>query len=265
MAIVMVRGSWRGLLAAALLLAGCTGSRGPAGVPRPADAAAGVVAPATTVASQLAALPPDAGKYTVYKGGVQSGELSLTQLDAPPTLSATSLAQPSPSVPATSPALELTETPPAEPALTLPSATATPTTTFPSKDPYPLLIEVMRQQAYPGSEIVFEQTLDPGPNYSRYVVSYRSDGYKIYALMTIPTGKKPASGWPVIVFNHGYIPPAQYRTTQRYVAYVDAIARSGYHRPQVRLPGSWELRGAARRGVWLAGLYRRRSQRGGIA
>ena len=32
----------------------------------------------------------------------------------------------------------------------------------------------------------------------------------------------------MIVFNHGYIPPAQYRTTERYVAYVDTIARNGY-------------------------------------
>jgi dipeptidyl aminopeptidase/acylaminoacyl peptidase len=32
----------------------------------------------------------------------------------------------------------------------------------------------------------------------------------------------------VILFNHGYIPPAQYRTTERYVAYVDSLARSGY-------------------------------------
>ena len=32
----------------------------------------------------------------------------------------------------------------------------------------------------------------------------------------------------MILFNHGYIPPHQYRTTERYVAYVDAIARSGY-------------------------------------
>ena len=33
---------------------------------------------------------------------------------------------------------------------------------------------------------------------------------------------------PVIIFNHGYIPPDVYRTTERYVAYVDLIARSGY-------------------------------------
>ncbi len=52
---------------------------------------------------------------------------------------------------------------------------------------------------------------------------------KIYALFTVPNGPKPATGWPVIVFNHGYIPPAEYRTTGRpYSGYVDAIARSGY-------------------------------------
>ena len=46
--------------------------------------------------------------------------------------------------------------------------------------------------------------------------------------MTIPKGDPPPTGWPVVVFNHGYIPPAEYRTTERYVAYVDAIARAGY-------------------------------------
>jgi len=32
----------------------------------------------------------------------------------------------------------------------------------------------------------------------------------------------------VIIFNHGYIPPTVYRTTERYIAYVDAFARHGY-------------------------------------
>jgi dipeptidyl aminopeptidase/acylaminoacyl peptidase len=75
---------------------------------------------------------------------------------------------------------------------------------------------------------VVEAVLDPGANYNRYYVSYLSDGLKIYALMTIPSGQKPPTGWPVVIFNHGYIPPAVYRTTERYVAYVDQIARSGY-------------------------------------
>ena len=32
----------------------------------------------------------------------------------------------------------------------------------------------------------------------------------------------------MIIFNHGFIPPNVYRTTERYIAYVDLIARSGY-------------------------------------
>jgi dipeptidyl aminopeptidase/acylaminoacyl peptidase len=89
-------------------------------------------------------------------------------------------------------------------------------------------IRVMRESGYPGSEIVIEETLAPGSNYERYRVSYQSEGLKIYALLTVPRGERPESGWPVIVFNHGYIPPEQYRTTERYVAYVDGFARNGY-------------------------------------
>ena len=93
---------------------------------------------------------------------------------------------------------------------------------------HPLQIEYMRQQSYPGSDLVIEQTLAPGTNYNRYVVSYLSEGNKIFALLTIPTDAKPATGWPVILFNHGYIPPEIYRTTERYIAYTDAISRAGY-------------------------------------
>lgn len=98
----------------------------------------------------------------------------------------------------------------------------------PTPQPHPLGIEYMKSQEYPGSEITVEEELTPGPNYRRSVVSYRSEGLKIYAYMTVPNGEKPQSGWPVVVFNHGAIPPAQYRSTERYLAYQDAFARNGY-------------------------------------
>ncbi len=105
---------------------------------------------------------------------------------------------------------------------------------------HPLTISSLRQGSYPGSEIVIEQTLDPGSNYQRYIASYKSDGLKIYGLLTIPndTEKK----YPAIIFNHGYIPPAEYRTTERYVAYLDGFARNGYvvFKPDYRGHGNSE-------------------------
>ena len=44
----------------------------------------------------------------------------------------------------------------------------------------------------------------------------------------MPFGEPPAGGWPAIVFNHGYIAPKVYRTTERYINYVGDLARSGY-------------------------------------
>lgn len=79
-----------------------------------------------------------------------------------------------------------------------------------------------------GSDIVIEETLIAGSNYKRYIASYKSEGLKIYALLTVPNGDRPKDGWPVIIFNHGYIPPAEYKTTERYIAYVDGFARNGY-------------------------------------
>ena len=106
--------------------------------------------------------------------------------------------------------------------------TATPAVTTWSTDPDPLQIEQMRMRGYPGSEITFEQTLAAGASYYQYIVSYLSDGYQVYALMTIPFGERPATGWPVIVFNHGYIAPTEYTTTGSYVAYADTFANHGY-------------------------------------
>ena len=113
--------------------------------------------------------------------------------------------------------------PTARPTVTPPALPAAAQETLP-----PLAILAMRQRDYPGSDLVIERTLSPGRNYQQYVASYQSDGLKIFALLTVPNGAKPASGWPVIIFNHGYIPPTVYRTTERYVAYVDAFARNGY-------------------------------------
>jgi dipeptidyl aminopeptidase/acylaminoacyl peptidase len=58
----------------------------------------------------------------------------------------------------------------------------------------------------------------------------------------LPMGERPATGWPVIIFNHGYIPPEEYSTTERYEAYIDGFAANGYivMRPDLRGHGTSE-------------------------
>ncbi len=112
----------------------------------------------------------------------------------------------------------------------------------------PLSIEFMRTQKYDGSDLVIERVLSTSGSYSEYIASYRSEGLKIFGLLTVPNPSagsgqvKPSSGWPVIVFNHGYITPSQYRTNERYTAYVNGFANQGYivFKPDYRGHGSSE-------------------------
>ncbi|HUF39226.1 MAG TPA: alpha/beta fold hydrolase [Anaerolineales bacterium] len=135
--------------------------------------------------------------------------------DAPAAVEATS------TPPAPSSAPDATPTP-----IPSPTETATPTPT--ATPPHPLTIAYLRLQDTSQAEITIEEILANGPNYFQYIVSYPSEGLKIRALLTVPFGETPATGWPVIVFNHGYIPPEIYRTTERYIAYVAGFATNGY-------------------------------------
>ena len=162
------------------------------------------------------------GKDVIEDGGdaPPAESAPVTLVAVAPTLEPTATVIPtSTPLPTATPTATTTATPTATPTET-PTATPTPL--------HPLSIEAMRQASYPGSELTIVQKLAPGSNYQRYIASYESEGNTIYALLTVPNGEKPPTGWPVVVFNHGYIPPTQYRTTQRYIAYVDAFARNGY-------------------------------------
>jgi dipeptidyl aminopeptidase/acylaminoacyl peptidase len=92
----------------------------------------------------------------------------------------------------------------------------------------PLFIEELKKQEYPGDEFVIEKTLANGSNYRQYIASYRSEGLKIFGLLTVPTSDRPEKGFPAIVFVHGYIPPTQYSTTGDYPSYQAALARAGF-------------------------------------
>src|SRR5688572_27572186 len=67
-----------------------------------------------------------------------------------------------------------------------------------------LTIAALRELEIEPSDILIEQQLDNGANYSRYIASYISEGFKIYGLLTIPFGDVPEGGFKAVVFNHGY-------------------------------------------------------------
>lgn len=92
---------------------------------------------------------------------------------------------------------------------------------------HPMSISLLRNRDYLGGDFVIEETLANGANYRQLVVSYRSDGLKIYGLLTVPLGSRPKNGYPAVVFIHGHIPPKIYSTTGSYPGYQATLARSG--------------------------------------
>jgi uncharacterized protein len=257
-----------------MLLVSCSGSpaalraaqaaQAPAQAPTQAfvvGGSAGADATASPVPS-AAAVPPAASAQPTVDSIAPDGPTPVptaaptADLEPPGPTAAPMSAPTEAPAPATTPepAVVLTAVAGATSDATVSGPAPTPTHTL-STRPNPLEIEIMRRQSYPGSDIAFEQTLAPGANYSQYIVSYLSDGLKIYALMTIPNGPKPATGWPVIIFNHGYIPPSLYRTTERYVAYVDAIARSGYIVFKSDYRGHGSSQGSAEGGPYATPAY----------
>lgn len=149
-------------------------------------------------------------------------------------LSACQIQTPAESAPPSASEATFTPTPAPVSTATINPSTSTiipPTATAylpPTATPHPMNIAAQRAIAYPGSDILIERELTAAFSYLRYYAYYYSEGLKIYGLLTVPTGETPEGGWPAIIFNHGYIPPDVYKTTERYIAYVDRLASSGY-------------------------------------
>ncbi len=72
----------------------------------------------------------------------------------------------------------------------------------------PLSIEAMRADTHTAT-LTFERALEDGPSFSAYLVSYRSSGLKVYAMVAVPNTPKPRAGYPVLVANHGFVPTAE--------------------------------------------------------
>jgi uncharacterized protein len=150
----------------------------------------------------------------IWMVGCQPVAQPPTGTAAPGTVSG-----PSPAVATSAPTFVATDTP---------TTASTAPAISPTVESSPLDISALKAKSYPGSAIVVDTTLSSGPGYNRYIVSYQSDELTLHGLLTVPTGTKPAGGWPVILLNHGYIPPTEYSTEQSYAGIVAPLAEAGY-------------------------------------
>jgi len=94
-----------------------------------------------------------------------------------------------------------------------PSAAPSPTS-LPSPTPqrgiiYPYTIAGLRERDYSAGEIQVGAPLAVTDFYTRYSISYPSDGLNITGILQVPPGDGP---FPVILLNHGYYNRAEYRS-----------------------------------------------------
>lgn len=68
-------------------------------------------------------------------------------------------------------------------------------------------------------------TLEINDSFTRYLITYPSDGLTIYGFMNVPN---EGSRFPVAIALHGYIDPAAYTVVPYTRRYADALAEAGY-------------------------------------
>jgi dipeptidyl aminopeptidase/acylaminoacyl peptidase len=120
-------------------------------------------------------------------------------------------------------------------------------TASPVPSPFPfqeMTIPYLRRQSFE-SQLGEKRQVGKNSNYTSYLTSYTSDGLRIDGLLTEPVGEPPEGGWPAIVFIHGYIPPTQYKTQEKYVEYVNYLARNGFAVFKIDLRGHGSSEGEA--------------------
>lgn len=121
----------------------------------------------------------------------------------------------------------------------------------PTPMPYAdMTIPYLRNRSYT-SKLGAMQKISENASYTSYRASYDSDGLTIYGLLTIPNDA--VTKHPAIIFVHGYIQPAQYRTDERYVAYVDYLARNGFVVFKIDLRGNDQSEGQASGAYYSSG------------
>lgn len=91
--------------------------------------------------------------------------------------------------------------------------------------PNPLSMQAFWQQEFVGKDLKLGKVLARTGAYTKYAVTYRSNGLRISGIMNVPKGNGP---FPLVVLAHGYIDPDIYRTGQGLAREQDYLARKGF-------------------------------------
>ncbi len=89
----------------------------------------------------------------------------------------------------------------------------------------PVSVPALFDRKYDGGTQRTGSVLARTDAYTRYFVTYRSDGRRISGTLNVPRGRGPH---PALVLAHGYIEPAIYVNGQGLVREQDWLARAGY-------------------------------------
>lgn len=88
-----------------------------------------------------------------------------------------------------------------------------------------LFLSALMSQVWDGRDLAIGRVLDRNNFYTRYYMTYRSESLRISGIMNVPHGRGP---FPVVVLNHGYIPPSIYTNGRGLKREQDFLARRGY-------------------------------------
>ncbi|MDO8468775.1 MAG: alpha/beta fold hydrolase [Candidatus Peribacter sp.] len=76
-----------------------------------------------------------------------------------------------------------------------------------------------------GTGLTLGDILEENTAYTRYAITYLSNGLTISGIMNIPKGKGP---YPLVILNHGYIAPSVYTRGRGLKREQDYLARQGF-------------------------------------
>ncbi len=89
----------------------------------------------------------------------------------------------------------------------------------------PRSIKDMQQKDFSWSDLVFEEVLTQNEAYTRFRISYTSNGLTISGIMNVPTWDWP---YPLVILNHWYINPAVYTVWRWLKREQDYLARNWF-------------------------------------